>query len=255
MKLRPFVRSAVAVSSFAMIGFLATNARAHFVLTSPPADQEQDSLGMPQKSDPCGQADPGIPAVPTNVVTSVQQGTSITLTVNETIFHPGHYRVALAQDQASLPADPVVSVDGSDACGSASIDSSPTFPTLADDVFDHTSQFSGPQTIQIPIPAGMTCTNCTLQVIEFMSNHGLNNPGGCFYHHCAIVNVTQNAPADAGPISDAAGIPNDGFDPAFDAATSTGSGGGGCDASGSPANGAIWFSAMIIGAMIIRRRR
>jgi hypothetical protein len=35
----------------------------------------------------------------------------------------------------------------------------------------------------------MTCTKCTLQVIEFMSNHGLNNPGGCFYHHCADISI------------------------------------------------------------------
>ena len=248
MKLRGLVTLA-SLASAASVGLLASNAHAHFVLTSPAADQEQDGLGSPQKSDPCGQADPGSPAVPTNVVTSVQQGTSITLTVNETIFHPGHYRVAIAQDQASLPADPVVTADGSDPCGSASIDSSPTFPTLADDVFDHTSQFSGPQTIQIPIPAGMTCHNCTMQVIEFMSNHGLNNPGGCFYHHCAIVDVTQDAPVDAGVGPDAAVAAGP------DAGTTTTVRGDGCDAAGSSSNGAIWFSAMIIGTMILRRRQ
>ena len=25
-----------------------------------------------------------------------------------------------------------------------------------------------------------------------MSNHGLNNPGGCFYHHCSAVNIVAN---------------------------------------------------------------
>jgi uncharacterized protein (TIGR03382 family) len=35
----------------------------------------------------------------------------------------------------------------------------------------------------------MNCTNCVVQVLEFMSNH----PAPCYYHHCAIVNVTTDA--------------------------------------------------------------
>jgi MYXO-CTERM domain-containing protein len=44
----------------------------------------------------------------------------------------------------------------------------------------------------------MTCaSNCVLQVAEFMSDHGLNNPGGCFYHHCANITI-QAGGTDAG---------------------------------------------------------
>jgi hypothetical protein len=42
----------------------------------------------------------------------------------------------------------------------------------------------------------MTCANCTLQVIEFMSNHPLNAPGGRFYHYCATVAISATG-ADA----------------------------------------------------------
>src|SRR5262249_21201381 len=52
--------------------------------------------------------------------------------------------------------------------------------------------------MQVKLPDGMLCTNCVLQVEQFMSNHGKNNPGGCFYHHCAIVNITADGPQDAG---------------------------------------------------------
>src|SRR4029079_14767179 len=75
-------------------------------------------------------------------------------------------------------------------CGSTTIMSSPVFPVIADGMLVHTAAFSGPQSFTVTLPAGMTCTsNCVLQVVEFMSNHILNNPGGCFYHHCANITI------------------------------------------------------------------
>ena len=41
------------------------------------------------------------------------------------------------------------------------------------------------QSIQVTLPDDINCEGCILQVIQFMSNHGLNDPGGCYYHHCA----------------------------------------------------------------------
>ena len=46
-----------------------------------------------------------------------------------------------------------------------------------------------------------------------MSNHGLNNPGGCFYHHCATVSVGAaggdgGAPTDASTSPDATTAPD-----------------------------------------------
>ena len=87
-----------------------------------------------------------------------------------------------------LPAEPVVTADTT-ACGSVPIEASPTFPVLADGQLVHTAAFGGKKSFQVTLPSNVTCTNCTLQVLEFMSNHPLNNPGGCFYHHCAVINV------------------------------------------------------------------
>lgn len=153
--------------------------------------------------------------VPTNDVTEVEAGSMLTITIDERIFHPGHYRVAIANDLASLPDDPPVTA-GSTPCGSTVIDPNPTLPVLADGLLVHTTSFNGQQTVQVPIPSDLRCTNCVLQVIEFMSNHGLNNPGGCFYHHCATVSVVAPGTPDAGVPEDAGPGDDAGFE---DAAT------------------------------------
>lgn len=163
--------------------------QAHFVLTSPPSAFEQSGLGDPQKAPPCG--DNGT-AVATGELTAVQGGDTITVTIDETIFHPGHYRIALALDDGVFPEEPPVT-PGTTDCGSAPIDPAPAFPVLADGVFEHTDPFAEPQSIDITIPDGVSCTNCTLQVIQFMSNHGLNDPGGCYYHHCAALSIEPSA--------------------------------------------------------------
>ncbi len=203
MSIRPHRSSLWSLSLVvtAALSMVSGSARAHFTLVEPACYSEQDALGSPQKSGPCGQTDPGNAVVPTDAVTTLIQGGMLTLTIDERIFHPGHYRIAIAPDMASLPADPPVTV-GSTACGSTVIDPAPTLPVLADGVFVHTARLTGPQTIEIPLPADFTCDHCVVQVIEFMSSHPLNDPGGCFYHHCADVTITSASTTDAGLVSD-----------------------------------------------------
>lgn len=179
-------------------------ARAHFVLQSPAAMHEQSALGDPQKAPPCGDAGN---AVATNMVTAYKGGDVIKITIDETIFHPGHYRIALAvNDISELPAEPPVTAGDSD-CGSTIIANPPAFPVLADGVFLHDKPFDGPQSIDVTLPADLNCDNCTLQVIQFMSNHGLNNPGGCFYHHCAAIAV-ESGPGETSTGGDETGGTN-----------------------------------------------
>ena len=227
-------------------------AHAHFKLDAPASWANQDSLGTPLKSAPCGQSDPGNPAVATNAVTRLMAGSTVTITITETVFHPGHYRVALAADQNSLPADPTAHPDSNSACGTADIMTTPALPVLADNMLAHTTPFTGPQSFQITLPAGMTCANCTLQVIEFMSNHPLNDPGGCFYHHCANVAISASG-ADGGTVG------GDGGTGGGDGGTGGGNGdtGGGdvtfgCS-SGSGAN--IGICCAMLGWLLARRRR
>lgn len=233
-----------AIAATAALG--PSTARAHFVLQEPPASTEQDALGSPQKAPPCGDG------TDNGVVTAYAEGQTITITINETIPHPGHYRVALGVNGPDdLPDEPPVT-PGSTDCGSTVIQDPPVFPVLADGELLHTSALDGPQSFQVTLPAGVKCESCTLQVIEFMSNHALNVPGGCFYHHCATVSIGTSEPTSVTTTG---------------ATSSTGAGGngaggesGGCavasgDASTSAALAALAALVAVVGAALAARRK
>src|SRR5262245_57030863 len=96
------------------VASLSGMADAHFVLVSPAASLVQNRLGDPQKIAPCGgvsanpaRGTPPNPGTPSNAVTQLTGGSVLHLLIQETVFHPGHYRVALARTAAQLPPDPV----------------------------------------------------------------------------------------------------------------------------------------------------
>jgi hypothetical protein len=157
-------------------------APAHFALRSPESWRVQDGFGNPQKTGPCG--DEGS-AAETGTITPFSPGETITITIDETIFHPGHYRVALAvNDRSELPEPPPVTKGDTD-CGSAPIMTPAVFPVLLDGALEHLTPFTGTQTFQVTLPTDVTCPRCTLQVLEFMSDHA----APCFYHHCADISI------------------------------------------------------------------
>ena len=81
-------------------------ASAHFVLETPAASLAQNTIGDPQKLGPCGgtSQDAG---TATGAVTELAGGSTLHLKLREAVFHPGHYRVALAvNSRAELPPDP-----------------------------------------------------------------------------------------------------------------------------------------------------
>src|SRR5690606_41143790 len=73
-------------------GLAAAAAEAHFKLLEPASWIEEDERGDPQKMAPCGGslADGG---TRTGAVTEVRGGDMLRLVVDETIYHPGHFRV------------------------------------------------------------------------------------------------------------------------------------------------------------------
>lgn len=157
-------------------------ARAHFVLVSPDSWKSQGLYGDPQKLGPCGEEGGTL----TGKLTEYRPGDTVEVTIDEKIHHPGHYRVVLAvNDRSELPPPPVVTAVGQDPCGSVDIQDPPVFPVLADNMLPHTEPFDGPRTFSVTLPSDVTCTACTLQVIEYMSNHG--QP--CFYYHCADISI------------------------------------------------------------------
>jgi hypothetical protein len=193
-------RLVLAVIAAAAMSSLAS---AHFVLIVPAASKAQNRLGDPQKIGPCGgvSANPARgtganPGVPSGAVTNVKGGTNLPLMVQETIFHPGHYRVALARTEAQLPPDPEVTTaqtEKGSRSQSAVIQNPPVAPVLLDGIFAHTERPTQNFETEIPIP-NITCPNCVLQVIEFMADHpGIAVDGGHSYHHCAVLNITADA--------------------------------------------------------------
>ncbi len=198
---RSRLSSSAATASVAIVATFALaiprTAEAHFILMQPPASQVQDSAGSPQKQGPCGSE---TTPVPTNVVTTYEEGQTITIEVDQTVPHGGHWRVSLGMTgPASLPPEPAVTaittgpVAQQTPCGTAVIENPPVFPVIGDDLLDQPPPgATGNASFQVTLPPGVTCTNCTLQVIEFMTQHGLNNPGGCYYHHCAQINIVAS---------------------------------------------------------------
>src|SRR5579883_1211571 len=251
-------RRGLAFVALVAAGWLAPSpAWAQFYLDSPTNWVAQQIDGTPQKEPPCGNE--GM-ATPTGVVTafaSNADGTvSVAITLHETVFHPGHYRVALAPDQDSLPPDPDVTPSAMDACATAAVQASPTLPVVADNLLVHSTPFTGPQTFTVTVPAAVRCDPvCTLQVVEFMSSR----PAPCFYHHCAEVSFEPPDAAGApGPV-DSGGAAEGGADaaPAETASTGGGRSSGSCGVAGDPRApaGAAAGALLALAAAARRRRR
>jgi hypothetical protein len=198
------------------------------------------------KAPPCGRAGGTRGAH----VYTYAPGETITLSVMETIPHPGYFRIAFQahgddefRDPASiLPVDPNrgCPVGPGDRCGASDFFNTPN--VLLDDLAPHLAGAAGPRfTWSVTLP-DVECDDCTLQVIQVMEDdlaHGPYDPtpgSGVedVYHQCVDL-VLRRGAASAGP--------------------SAGSGGG-CDASG--ASGAAgWIAALAAGAAarIASRRR
>jgi hypothetical protein len=183
------------------LGLVAVEARAHFFLESPASWIEQDERGDPQKMAPCGGTvvDGG---VRTGIITDVAGGSMLRLAINETIYHPGHYRIALARRINWLPGDPeavMKDTENGPRSDYAPIAATPVPPVLVDGLWMNQERRTGPLETEIRMP-NIDCEGCFLQVIQFMEEHPGFREGGFSYHHCAVVNITADAslPLDSG---------------------------------------------------------
>ena len=188
-----FVRSALVLAVLFTVVPAVTHA--HFKLMEPASWLIEDDRGDPQKAGPCGGTNTDY-GKPSYAVTQAVGGSRLHLKVLETIYHPGHYRVALAVNSpAELPVDPKATTMDSDRgprSVSAEIQNPVQVPVLADGLFVHTAKVDAPFEADVTLP-NISCRRCTLQVIQFMAQHGVNNPGMFSYHHCATVQITADA--------------------------------------------------------------
>ena len=182
---------------------LPASSQAHFKLLAPTSWILEDDRGDPQKAGPCGgtNADYGKPSY---AVTNVKGGTAVHIKVQETIYHPGHYRVALAVNSPNeLPIDPKATTmtdeRGRAMPVSAEVMSPVAPPVLVDNLFPHSEKAGASWETDVTVP-NITCKACTLQVIQFMEQHAPNNPGNYTYHHCAVLHITADPrkPLDTG---------------------------------------------------------
>lgn len=237
------MRSLFALSIAATTATLVTStASAHIRLMSP-APRYLD-----QKSGPCGRA---LNDVRGGTVTTFQPGETITVRWQETIGHPGHFRISFDADGQDDFIDPASYTD---------------FYTndsvLLDDIPDQT----GTQIYQLEITLpDIECENCTLQVVQVMTDKPPYTVGGNdLYYQCADLILRRSAPAEDAGVSapdatqeiDAASlVPDVGV--ARDAGTSdagdtTNDDGSGCSAGGSQTASLAWL--LVFAALFAWRR-
>lgn len=143
---------------------LATPAYAHIALRSPAPRTSA------QKEGPCGDAG----SVRGSTFTRFQPGETITVEWDETIDHPGHYRIAFDDDGDDVFQNPNNPDDN--------------FPsTLVEPIAD---KVGGRYTQQVTLPT-TPCTNCTLQLIQVMTT---SIPYNSFYYQCADIVIGDGEP-------------------------------------------------------------
>src|SRR5678815_3626927 len=184
----------------ALLGILvavapAAPAHAHATLTFP------SPRTLSNKAGPCGSSGS---ARGTNI-TSFDPGSTITVEWDETVDHPGHFRIAFDTDGNDFqnPVDP------NDA-----------FPeTMVEPIAD---KAGGHYTQELTLP-NVECDNCTLQLIQVMTT---SIPYNSFYFQCA--DITLLAGAGSGGMH-----------------TGDGPEGGGCSARGGAGSGSVLLVGLI----------
>jgi len=167
----------LALVAIGLLAYLAP-AHAHIAMTSPaPRTSEQ-------KTGPCGAAG----STRGTNVTTFRPGETITVEWDETVDHPGHYRLAFDDNGNDSFRDPSRPDDN--------------FPqTLVDQITDRTG--GGHYSQQVTLP-NMSCTNCTLQLIQIMTT---TVPYNSFYFQCAdlVLGDGTDPGPDPGPSETAGG--------------------------------------------------
>src|SRR5262249_8784631 len=109
--MKAFARALVVAGGLALLPAVTPE---HFKLTEPASWLIENDLGDPQKAGPCGgsNTDWGKPSF---AVTQATGGGTIHIKVQETVYHPGFYRVALAVNSpVELPPDPKATTEQTD---------------------------------------------------------------------------------------------------------------------------------------------
>lgn len=191
----------------------SAHSHAHFKLLKPTSWLNETDLGGPQKGSPCG---PGnkmlflgddVQPVPfSNAVTTFRAGETITVQLDETIYHPGYFRISLAKVRAKdattkdFPDPPLTDLQDCHFDWNA-VKTVPHDNVLADGLFKATKP-EGEDTPNRSLMQAVTlpnepCENCSLQIVQVMEGHPA---ASCFYFHCADIKIVagEAGAGDAG---------------------------------------------------------
>jgi hypothetical protein len=160
-------------------------AAAHIALMDPPPRTDALKVG------PCG-AGGGARGT---AVTPLRPGATITVKWEETVDHPGHFRIAFDEDGDDLFVDPAGFEDVSGGPG-----------VLVDGIADRSG--GGIYTQEITLP-DVECDGCTLQVIQVMSDKPPYGDGNDMYYQCADLVLSADAEPSPAPVTTADDPPAD----------------------------------------------
>ena len=173
---------------------LAVPAAAHIALRSPLVRYADQKVG------PCGR---GATDLRTGRVTTFTAGDTIEVVWDETINHPGHYHISF-------------DVDGQDFYLPRSFTDADGGLNVLIDAIPDAPRPNQRYTVRVRLP-DTPCTNCTLQVIQMMTDKPPYGDGNDIYFQCADLVLL---PRDAGQVVDAgvdAGPTPDAGQPSADA--------------------------------------
>ena len=116
-----------------LAGVLApAGADAHFVLEAPRNWAEQDSQGQPQKTAPCGQADPQMTAVPTSAVTAFRAPGRRSPSRSTRRPSTRVTTASCSRRRGGAVCPPIPPTTPPGTCDALAIQDPPVFPVLAD---------------------------------------------------------------------------------------------------------------------------
>jgi hypothetical protein len=206
-------------------------ALAHVQLESP---LQRESA---QKTGPCGSSG----STRSGNVCTYRPGANITVTWDETVEHPGHFRISFDEDGD----DDFVVPTGYDDIG-------PYDGVLVDNIADRdvrSGDASYSQEVQLP---DIECDSCTLQLIQVMTDKPPYGNGDDIYYQCADITLSASAPEDPADACSTGG----GDDDAGDGGGEQSEDASGCAAGGSPPGGALAvLLPLLFAALALRARR
>ncbi len=196
----------------------AGTAEAHLQLSYPPARTTS------QKQGPCG-----LTGLARGPAMTLAPGATITVTWDETINHPGHYRISFDADGDD---DFVVPATAEELYSDDSV--------LEDGIADANGG-SYSQVITLP---DIECSTCTLQVIQLMTDKAPYGDGNDLYYQCA--DLVLAAGGDPGGDGNGGDVDDD---PPAD--NPPGPAVGGCGVSSPSGIGMV--VALLLGCLVARR--